>query len=86
MGQEVGRSFNEHLSMSCWICRAARPLTTPVYKSPSRVSRNLNYGASLPLTPLGTGDQPEPELRLTLRLAGDSQRETPSLGGLGDTI
>ena len=50
----------------------AQLLTKPVYKSPGRVSRNLNYGASLPLTPLGTGDQPEPWRLLTLWLDCDS--------------
>lgn len=68
----------------------AQLLTKPVYKSPGHVSRNLNYAASLPLTPLGTGDQPEPERLLTLRLASDSrakllQQEMPSWDTWRDT-
>lgn len=66
-------------------------MTKPVYKFPSRVSRNLNHRASLPLTPLGIGEQPELERLVILWLAYDSwaeplQQEMPSWDALEDTI
>lgn len=62
--------------MSCWDLQlGAQLLTKPVCKFPSHVSRNLNDGASLPLTPPGIGDQPELEWPVTLRLAYDSLAE-----------
>lgn len=57
-GKERGEAVTSTYRCLRGSAAKARLLTKPVYKSPGRVSRNLNYGASLPLTPLGTGDQP----------------------------
>lgn len=63
------RGREELINVWLGLQQGVQLLTQPVYTFPGRVSRNLNYGASLPLTPLGTGDQPVPEWLVTLWLA-----------------
>ena len=63
------RGREELINVWLGLQQGVQLLTQPVYTFPGRVSRNLNYGASLPLIPLGTGDQPVPEWLVTLWLA-----------------